>query len=275
MHHLVVAGDLGRAAHHDPVLGAVVVLLQRQLLARQHHDPLHPEALAEVHGLVPAPGPVHPRRGRRLGEPPRLELGDESPSPPAPARSARPAPRRGCRRPRARRRRARRGAGRRSGDSCWSRRGHARGPRARRRASSCGLCSQTAFQSPMSDQAKSAATTAARLVRSITAWSKLIFGARQEGAAEPQRPEVVLRRRRGARCTASSARGACSLDLAQAGVRPEAEHARRSRGSPRRSAPPPPRVGLLDEPRRPRARRRLQRLAGRDVAVGRRRRRSA
>ena len=94
------------------------------------------------------------------------------------------------------------------------------------RATPCasrGLCSQTAFQSPMSDQAKSAATTAARVVRSITAWSKLIFGAAAKLVAEAQRAEVVgalvdraaHRRER---------RGACASISREAGVGTEAEH---------------------------------------------------
>ena len=40
--------DLGGAAHHHPVLGAMLVLLQRQRAARLHHDALDLEALAGV-----------------------------------------------------------------------------------------------------------------------------------------------------------------------------------------------------------------------------------
>ena len=90
-------------------------------------------------------------------------------------------------------------------------------------ASSRGLRSQTAFQSPMSDQAKSAATTAARAVRSITAWSKLIFGAAakpRRGASAPRSsgPSSMARADRLERLRRVLA------DLAQAGVGAEAEH---------------------------------------------------
>src|SRR5690606_883704 len=53
---LVAAGHQGGAAHHDPVLGAVVVLLQGQALPGLDHDALHLEALAAVDGGVVAPG---------------------------------------------------------------------------------------------------------------------------------------------------------------------------------------------------------------------------
>ena len=44
--------------HDDPVLGAVVVHLQRQLRARLDHDALDLEALARVDAVVAAPRPV-------------------------------------------------------------------------------------------------------------------------------------------------------------------------------------------------------------------------
>src|ERR1700761_9453974 len=46
------------AAHHDPVLGAMVVLLQRQPPARLHHDALDLVALADVARLIGPPGPM-------------------------------------------------------------------------------------------------------------------------------------------------------------------------------------------------------------------------
>src|SRR5690606_34744347 len=55
---LVVAGHLGGAGHHDPVLGAVVVHLQRQLRAGAHGDVLDLVAVAVVHRVVAAPGAV-------------------------------------------------------------------------------------------------------------------------------------------------------------------------------------------------------------------------
>ena len=108
-----------------------------------------------------------------------------------------------------------------------ARRAHARCPRAPTpRRVLRGLCSQTAFQSPMSDQSKSAGDAPrARAVCSITAWSKLIFGAVGEARAEPQRAEVDARPRRAPARTASSASGASARDLAQARVGAEAEHA--------------------------------------------------
>ena len=45
---LVAAHDLGGALHDDPMLGAVVVHLQRQLGARLHHDVLDLDAVAAV-----------------------------------------------------------------------------------------------------------------------------------------------------------------------------------------------------------------------------------
>jgi hypothetical protein len=56
---LVAVGDLGRAADHDPVLGAVVVHLQAQAGAGLDHDALDLVARAVVDAVVPAPGAVH------------------------------------------------------------------------------------------------------------------------------------------------------------------------------------------------------------------------
>ncbi len=57
--HLVVAGYLSGAGYHDPVLGTVVVHLQREAGTRIHADALDLEATAHVHRVVPAPGAVH------------------------------------------------------------------------------------------------------------------------------------------------------------------------------------------------------------------------
>ena len=54
----VAAGDLGRAADHDPVFGAVMVHLQAQLGAGIDDDALDLEAFAGVDRVVPAPGPI-------------------------------------------------------------------------------------------------------------------------------------------------------------------------------------------------------------------------
>src|SRR5580765_6237484 len=58
---VLAARDLRRPRDHDPVLGAVVVHLQRKRRARLHHDALHLEALAGVDALVVAPRAVHAR----------------------------------------------------------------------------------------------------------------------------------------------------------------------------------------------------------------------
>ena len=55
---VVAERDLGGALDHHPVLGAMEVLLQRQLAAGLHHDALDLVALGDVDVLVVAPGPV-------------------------------------------------------------------------------------------------------------------------------------------------------------------------------------------------------------------------
>ncbi len=55
---LVVAGHLGGPGNHDPVLGAVVVHLQREARAGLHGDVLDLEAAAHVHRVVGAPRAV-------------------------------------------------------------------------------------------------------------------------------------------------------------------------------------------------------------------------
>ncbi len=57
--HFAAVGHLGRALHHDPVLGAVVVFLQAQAGAGFDADAFDLEALAHVDAVVPAPGPGH------------------------------------------------------------------------------------------------------------------------------------------------------------------------------------------------------------------------
>src|SRR5690606_32292638 len=57
--HSLIHGHLGGSLHDNPVLGPVMVLLERQASARGHHDALHLEAGTMVDALVPAPGPVH------------------------------------------------------------------------------------------------------------------------------------------------------------------------------------------------------------------------
>ncbi len=56
--HVLVDGDLGRSVHHDPMLGAMKVLLQRQLIAGLHHDPLDAIAAGNVDVLIVTPRPV-------------------------------------------------------------------------------------------------------------------------------------------------------------------------------------------------------------------------
>src|SRR6266481_3490671 len=47
-----IDGHARRAAHHDPVLGAMVMLLQREPAARLHHDALDLMPLAHVDRLI-------------------------------------------------------------------------------------------------------------------------------------------------------------------------------------------------------------------------------
>src|SRR5690348_5216570 len=74
--HLVAAGHARRAAHDDPVLGAVVVELERQLLARIDGDALHAETVARVDVLVATPRAVHEPMGLVLGAGRDLQLLD-------------------------------------------------------------------------------------------------------------------------------------------------------------------------------------------------------
>src|SRR3954453_8170576 len=58
LQHLVAAGHPPPAADHDPVLGAVVVELEREDRPRLDGDPLDREALARVEDLPATPGPL-------------------------------------------------------------------------------------------------------------------------------------------------------------------------------------------------------------------------
>src|SRR5471030_3204104 len=73
----LAAGDAGRAADHHPVLGAVVVHLQRQLAARIDGDALDLEALADVDALVAAPRTVDLGVVQMLGAVLRLQVFDD------------------------------------------------------------------------------------------------------------------------------------------------------------------------------------------------------
>ena len=74
--HLVAAGHARGARHHDPVFGAVVVHLQRQLLARLDRDALDLEAVARIDALVVAPWAVHAGVVQVLGTRLRLQVVD-------------------------------------------------------------------------------------------------------------------------------------------------------------------------------------------------------
>ena len=75
--HLLSAGDLGGALHHDPVLGAVVVQLQRQRGARFHRQALDLVAGAGVDAFVVAPGAEHATVELVLVAAEGLQLGDD------------------------------------------------------------------------------------------------------------------------------------------------------------------------------------------------------
>ena len=57
--HVLADGHGGGTAHHDPVLGAVQVLLQGEALARLHHDAFHLVALGGFEHGVGAPRTAH------------------------------------------------------------------------------------------------------------------------------------------------------------------------------------------------------------------------
>ena len=118
----------------------------------------------------------------------------------------------------------------------------------------------------MSDQAKSAGSTAARVVCSITARSKLIFGAVAKTLPSRSIPRSALASSSAIR-TASSASGARAPISRRPGVGAEAEHAGVPEAPLGDQLGRQPGVGLLHEARHRVAAGR-QRLARRDVAVG-------
>ena len=79
-HQLLAAVSFhhGRALHHDPVLGAVVVHLQGKAGARLHFNLFHLPALAFGDAVVMAPGPVDAAMGLALRGPFALELAHNS-----------------------------------------------------------------------------------------------------------------------------------------------------------------------------------------------------
>src|ERR1043166_7595468 len=51
-------GDLGRPAHHDPVLGAMKMLLQRENPTGSNDEPFNLKAVARIDRFVMAPGTI-------------------------------------------------------------------------------------------------------------------------------------------------------------------------------------------------------------------------
>src|SRR6478735_2309456 len=66
-HGLVAASDFSRAAHDDPVLGAVMMFLQAQASLRIDQNALDLEAVGLVDAVVPAPGTMHLAVQRQFG----------------------------------------------------------------------------------------------------------------------------------------------------------------------------------------------------------------
>src|SRR5688572_19424506 len=64
---IVAARNARRALHDDPMLGAVSVLLERELCARLDREALHLEARPGVDAIVAAPGAEHLAVQPRLG----------------------------------------------------------------------------------------------------------------------------------------------------------------------------------------------------------------
>src|SRR6185437_9103194 len=56
---LLSARDARGAGDHDPMLGAMMMQLQREHATGSHHQALDLEALAIVDAVVAAPGPKH------------------------------------------------------------------------------------------------------------------------------------------------------------------------------------------------------------------------
>ena len=76
-HLLVAFGHLGGAGDDDPMLGAVMMHLQREDAAGLHHDVLHLDALAIVDRAISAPGPMHERVRDELAAIAALQPGDK------------------------------------------------------------------------------------------------------------------------------------------------------------------------------------------------------
>ena len=76
-HLFVVARHLGGALHDDPMLGAVMVLLQAELAARLHHDVLYLDAVAGMDRAIGAPGAVDEGVRGELAAVVLFEAGDE------------------------------------------------------------------------------------------------------------------------------------------------------------------------------------------------------
>src|SRR5690349_6370876 len=72
-----VDGDLGRAAHHDPMLGAMMMVLQGEAASWSDNNAFDLETVAAVHGLVPAPRPVIAQMLPALAMPAGLQLLDQ------------------------------------------------------------------------------------------------------------------------------------------------------------------------------------------------------
>lgn len=57
----------GCSRHDDPMLGAMVMTLERELLARLHHQAFHLKTIASLQTFEPAPGPVNaPMKDNRI-----------------------------------------------------------------------------------------------------------------------------------------------------------------------------------------------------------------
>src|SRR6516165_12174294 len=75
--NVIAEGDLGRSLDHYPMLGAMKVLLQRELASRLHDNTLHPVARGNIHVLVIAPWAIDAAVLDRRAMVVRLELLDQ------------------------------------------------------------------------------------------------------------------------------------------------------------------------------------------------------
>src|SRR5215831_5093010 len=75
--HVIAERDLGRSLDHDPMLGAMEVLLQRELASRLHDDAFHSVARGNIHILVIAPWAIDATVLDRRAMVVRLELLDQ------------------------------------------------------------------------------------------------------------------------------------------------------------------------------------------------------